>query len=286
MFNGWWDNLDRLSEGKTRMIMQQELYKRILYRRALTGLRTFADEKLHEKRIIGIFQTKQSMIKKAQVLSVFLTKNYEEKVDLKQFMQMMLPYGQEKLRLALKLWQRNADIDKREEIADNHFRARQGEVFMKRAFEQLRLNTANGQVKTMKQDWLNKVYCSQLLRSSFNNLALYSKKKVKSKHAWLIASDRAEKWLKSKVFRALFINKEQGVNSNLSAIENSIVHAFNKIRMRKVVIALQNFSAMSVKARIVSAKWDLRTKDKFMAVWQEQAFRKQKMNRMFSILQQ
>lgn len=109
---------------------------------------------------------------------------------------------------------------------------------------------------------------------------------MKSKHAWLIASDRAEKWLKSKVFRALFINKEQGVNSNLSAIENSIVHAFNKIRMRKVVIALQNFSAMSVKARIVSAKWDLRTKDKFMAVWQEQAFRKQKMSRMFSILQQ
>ena len=92
---------------------------------------------------------------------------------------------------------------------------------------------------------------------------------MKSKHAWLIASDRAEKWLKSKVFRALFINKEQGVNSNLSAIENSIVHAFNKIRMRKVVIALQNFSAMSVKARIVSAKWDLRTKDKLMAVWQE-----------------
>ena len=47
MFNGWWNNVDRLSEGKGRHIMQTELNKRFQYRRVLTALRVYADEKLH-----------------------------------------------------------------------------------------------------------------------------------------------------------------------------------------------------------------------------------------------
>ena len=55
LFNAWWDSRDRVCEGKSRFIMQTELYKRIQFRRGLTALRLHADEKYHQKQIIGVF---------------------------------------------------------------------------------------------------------------------------------------------------------------------------------------------------------------------------------------
>ena len=55
LFNSWWNNVDRLGEGKSRFIMQNELNKRFQYRRVLTTLKINAESKLHMKSIINIF---------------------------------------------------------------------------------------------------------------------------------------------------------------------------------------------------------------------------------------
>ena len=56
-------------------------------------------------------------------------------------------------------------------------------------------------------------------------------------------------------------------NKRLGEIEGHIIEAFNKIRLRKVIISLQKFSAMQVKAKIVAAKQGMRLKDIFLTRW-------------------
>jgi len=48
-FDGWWHVLDRLSQGKSRSIMQRELNKRFLLRRGLTALLSYCDEAHHAR---------------------------------------------------------------------------------------------------------------------------------------------------------------------------------------------------------------------------------------------
>lgn len=81
IFNGWWNSVDRLSEGKARQIMQKELNKRFHYRRVLTALKIHAEEKLHEKHIIKVFQTKHGMIEKARIFSALIRMNYQDRVN-------------------------------------------------------------------------------------------------------------------------------------------------------------------------------------------------------------
>ena len=56
--------------------------------------------------------------------------------------------------------------------------------------------------------------------------------------------------------------------------------------MRKVIYALSSYTAQSVKAKLVTAKWGMRIKDKFLARWQESHHKAEKIHRMCSILQE
>ena len=44
MFDGWWNNVERIGESKQRHVMQVELNKRFQYRRVLTSLSLYAEE--------------------------------------------------------------------------------------------------------------------------------------------------------------------------------------------------------------------------------------------------
>ena len=52
------------------------------------------------------------------------------------------------------------------------------------------------------------------------------------------------------------------------------------------MIALQKYTAQQVKAKIVSEKWGLRIKDKFLGRWKKSLIKASKINRLCSILQQ
>lgn len=47
LFDGWWNNLDRMAISKSRSIMQYELNKRIQLRRGMTALFMNTEEKRH-----------------------------------------------------------------------------------------------------------------------------------------------------------------------------------------------------------------------------------------------
>lgn len=47
LFDGWWNNLDRMAISKSRSIMQFELNKRIQLRRGMTALFMHTEEKRH-----------------------------------------------------------------------------------------------------------------------------------------------------------------------------------------------------------------------------------------------
>ena len=72
MFDGWWNNVDRLSAGKSRYIMQVELSKRFQYRRVLTSLKLHCEAKQHLKDITRVFRIKHDMIEKARVFSAII----------------------------------------------------------------------------------------------------------------------------------------------------------------------------------------------------------------------
>ena len=50
------------------------------------------------------------------------------------------------------------------------------------------------------------------------------------------------------------------------------------------MLALQDYTARQLRAKIVTAKWALRTKDKFLTRWQEQSYKAVKVHRMVTIL--
>ena len=91
LFDGWWNNVDKLAASKSRAIMQRELNKCFHLRRGLTGLSMNAQEKRHQKQIIKIFQTKQHMLDKARVFSAIVQHCYDFKMVARKFVDLVRP---------------------------------------------------------------------------------------------------------------------------------------------------------------------------------------------------
>ena len=104
LFDGWWNNLDRLAISKSRKIMQLELHKRIHLRRGLTGLLMHTEDKRHQKHIIKVYQTKMQMVSKARVFSAMVKHCYDFKLVAKGFANMIRPMGARIMGDAFDTW--------------------------------------------------------------------------------------------------------------------------------------------------------------------------------------
>ena len=58
LFDGWWNNVDKMAQSKSKDIMQRALNKCFHLRRGMTALSMHANDKRHQKQIIKIYQTK------------------------------------------------------------------------------------------------------------------------------------------------------------------------------------------------------------------------------------
>ena len=122
------------------------------------------------------------------------------------------------------------------------------------------------------------------MRITFQSLALHAKKHTKKNYAWSLATIRSDQRLKHRAFYALASRRAE--KNRLNTIGGTVEQAFNQLRLRKVMLALRDYTTKSYKGRMVAAKWGMRIKDKFLARWQEQMFVAQKLNRMCSIMQE
>ena len=138
-------------------------------------------------------------------------------------------------------------------MADLFYEKRASKFLLRTCFDKLRSGSLAIKKSEVKDQWLGKIYANQLLRRCFNDLSIYAKKATKLRHAYAIGAQRTESRLKARALHALSTNSASA--QRLFGIEDRIIGAFNKIRLRKVIIALQDYTAQSVKAKLVTAKY-------------------------------
>ena len=121
-------------------------------------------------------------------------------------------------------------------MADLFYERRAAKFLLRKCFDRLRVGACTQHKQDMKHTWLNKIYGNQLLRRCFNDLAIHAKRAVKAKHAHAIFTKRSALRTKAQVWVALA--QESCERQRLGGIQHTINHAFNKIRLRKVMLAL------------------------------------------------
>ena len=61
--------------------------------------------------------------------------------------------------------------------------------------------------------------------------------------------------------------EEASEAARVKGIEDTIIKSFKKITMRKVLFALQTYTLLSQRERIVKEKYKLAAFDKFFSLW-------------------
>ena len=88
-------------------------------------------------------------------------------------------------------------------MADLFYEKRATKFLLRKCFDRLRVGAHAHHKKDMKDEWLSRVCNNSLLRQCFNDLALYTKRRVKAKHAETIVMRRNELRLKNTALEAL-----------------------------------------------------------------------------------
>ena len=121
-----------------------------------------------------------------------------------------------------------------------------------------------------------------MLRQCFLELALYAKKHIKLKYAFKVGTQNRIAGTKRRYLRVMI--EEASDIARVHSVEGTIIKSFRNITMRKVLFALQTYTLLSQRERIVKEKYKLAAFDKFFSMWQRQAYRAGKLSKMFKVL--
>ena len=121
-----------------------------------------------------------------------------------------------------------------------------------------------------------------MMRQCFFELALYSKKRTKLRHAFKVGNKKYTDRIKSQYLRIM--TEEAQDLTRVLGVEATIIKSFKKITLRKVLFALQTHTLLSQRERIVKEKYKLAAFDKFFSIWQERAYKASKISKMCRVL--
>ena len=283
MFQAWFANVDRLREGKRRHLMWQELYAQQQYRRGLTALRLHCEKKQHEKQIIGVFNERRDMYIKARVYAAMFDNSCETKLKLAGFMHYMRPKATNLIASYFQKWRDTQAALIQEEKADVFHRARACKYLLRVCFDKLKVNKVHDKQVQLRRAWLDQVRKNTMMRQCFIELALYTTKRTKLKHAFKVGTQLRINGVKRRYLRVLI--EEAGDLARVQGVEATILRSFKKITLRKVLFALQTYTLLSRRERIVKEKYKLAAFDKFFTRWQGQAYRAGKISAMCRVLE-
>ena len=130
---------------------------------------------------------------------------------------------------------------------------RASKFLLRKYFDKLQVGSKLKAKMNAKDDWLGAIRGNHLKRQCLKILAIQAKKSIKNGYAWQLATARSDKQLKYVTMRAFI--QFMGESRRLKGIEGNIEHAFNKIRLRKVVLALRSHTARALRGKLMTAKW-------------------------------